>query len=611
MCVLSYQDVIQFMEKSFGGRYITNQCDNGNVLLYQSSIQPSKISFPSSSLSIPDTNLLDSRVSENPLDRMLSEDTIEYETLISTLDNSSQGLTRPTAKDLSLFPVDRPVPSTDLKLKIHLYKVKLLLLTRNLKAVKREVKLGVNGRDSSMALLLKSQLEYARGNHRKAIKLLTTSISNTDPGLFIILNNNLGCIYHQLQKYHTSITLFSKALRSSSSLIQQGRDKPMKLLTFSQDKSPVISYNCGLQFLICEKPSMASHCFRVAAPTLSNKPLLWLRLAECCIMEVSGASSRKFYHWAGPIAVRVIGSGKWRQLAVETGYRDGHVGSTGGGNCYTLSLPFARECLQNALILLDRLAVKSAAVPLNLGGKVSIDHASQVDPEYDARENKTVVDSSVSTYEGLCRRENSLIKQAALADLAYVELTLNNPLRALTAAAELQKLPGCSKIYLFFGRVYAAEALCCLNRHNEAVDQISVYILESEDIDFPFSEEDGLKYLGENPDNEESLSNGPNSANHQLGPQESQFDFLMRPKDAREALFVNLGVLSAVQGDLDQARLFLRKALLANPNNPHALAVAAYVDLREGATSDAIYKLKQCSHVRFLSNGTTSSKGSQ
>ncbi|KAF2318091.1 hypothetical protein GH714_041436 [Hevea brasiliensis] len=156
---------------------------------------------------------------ENSLSKTLSlsEESLEYETMFS-LDISGQNLTRPSglpsSNDLSRTQVDRSMSTIDLKLKLQLYKVQFLLLTRNLKQAKREVKLAMNiarGRDSSMALLLKSQLEYARGNHRKAIKLLMASSNRTEMGISSMFNN-LGCIYYQLGKYHASSLLFSKAL---------------------------------------------------------------------------------------------------------------------------------------------------------------------------------------------------------------------------------------------------------------------------------------------------------------------------------------------------------------------------------------------------------------
>lgn len=620
------QDVIQYMEKSFGDGYVVNQGDNGNIVPHQPSSQTLKVTTASGPSAVPDNGSSDSRVSESPLDRILSEDAIEYETLLSTLDNSGQSLARPGADNPSSVPTGRPAPTTDLKLKLHLYKVRLLLLTRNLKAAKREVKLGMNvarGRDSSIALLLKSQLEYARGNHRKAIKLLMTSSSKTEPGDLGAFNNNLGCIYHQLQKHHAAIALFSKALRSSSSLRQE---KPMKLLNFSQDKSLLISYNCGLQYLSCGRPLMAARCFQLAAPALCGRPLLWLRFAECCLLAQSkGAPKTNLSAWAGQVKVQVVGSGKWRRLAVSTSSRDGHLDSaaeSGAAEHFTLSLPFARQCLLNALYLLDKLGLKSSVASLTREGEAQVDHAGNAgfrssSYESDSRENKgnagsnAAVDSSVSAYEGLRRRENNMIKQAALADLAYVELTLNNPLRALTAAWELQQLPGCSRVYAFFSRVYAAEALCRLNRPEEAADHLSVYVSGGSHVELPYNEEDWLKWLTEK-DAYSEESNGPAAVKQQMGPPpEPKSGLFLRPEEACGALFVNLGALHVIQGKLDKAKLFLRKALLAAPGSPQALVAAAYVDLRQGNIPDAIAKLKECGQVRFFPDGMTSSSGSR
>ncbi|XP_078443366.1 tetratricopeptide repeat (TPR)-like superfamily protein isoform X2 [Wolffia australiana] len=586
-------DVIQYLEKSFGEGYVINQSDNvAPALLHQPPNQGPKVNALSSAVNSSEINSSDSVRPESSLDRMLSEDAIEYETFLSSLDSSGQTLTKSTAPDISLAPVDRPAPAAaDLKLKTHLYKVKLLLLTRNLKAAKREVKLGMNmarGRDSSVALLLKAQLEYARGNHRKAMKLLMTSSNKSDPGLFSVFNNNLGCIYHQLQKHQTALALFSKALKNSSSLLKQEREKPMKLLAFSQDKSPLISYNCGLQLLTCQKPLPAAKCFNVAAPHIGSRPILWVRIAECCLMALAGSRA------GSVVAACVLGSGKWRRLAVAVGPEAGHLEPPEGRQVYTLSLPFARQCLLNALIQLDRLETKST---VSLEGKASVDQSPSVD-------------GSVDAYEGLCKRESRLVKQAALADLAFVELTLGNPLRALSSASELQKLPECSRVYSFFARVYAAEALARLNRPEEAVDQLSVYVSESGAVGLPFKDEDVLQWTAQRvPDQEESgASNGPGSSisPHQTSGRWSKSNFFVGPEEARVGLFVNLGLLSAVQGDFDRAKLFLGKALMANPGDPQALVAGAYVDLRIGSTSDAVAKLKGCSHVRFLANGIVS-----
>ncbi|MQL81749.1 hypothetical protein Taro_014213 [Colocasia esculenta] len=626
------QDVIQYMEKSFGVGYMTNQGENGNIVENQPPSLTSKVTAASSALVVPDNASSDSSASENTLDRTLSEDAIEYENLLSTLDNSGQNMTQSNSNDFSRTSTDRPSPGIDLKLKMHLYKVRLLLLTRNLKAAKREVKLGMNvarGRDSSIALLLKSQLEYARGNHRKAIKLLMTSSNKTEPGVVSMFNNNLGCIYHQLQKHHASIALFSKALRSSSSLRME---KPLKLSTFSQDKSFSIMYNCGLQYLACGKPLMAACCFYRATPVFYNRPSVWLRLAECCLIALEKGLLKPSLQFCSSgseqVKLHVVGSGKWRQLIVNMNLRNVHSdsvidnGSSLDNGQYTLSIPFARQCLLNALHLLHRLDPKSsgnlaclseefeANTVWNPNHKIAqaddskalnaISVSISASADGDSKDSKgsgggpnATFQNSISAYEVTCRRENHMMRQAVLADLAYVELCLENPLRALSFARTLQQLPHCSRVYAFFSHVYEAEALCRLNRPMEAAEILSVYISEGNNVQPPYSEDDREMGSSERVvDIEESNGSLASKITSSLG---SRCGMFPRPEEACGTLYVNLAAVSAMQGDLEQARLFLKKALSAVPNNPQALLAAVYVDLRLGNTSDASAKLKQCS----------------
>ncbi|KAG6718842.1 hypothetical protein I3842_04G173700 [Carya illinoinensis] len=202
-------DILSYMERAFGVGCMS-QGDNGNTTQQESgNLVAKSSSIPLSSSSAMDVSHSDLaasvNASENSLSRTLSEEALEYETMLSTLDIGGQnsvrlsGLSSPT--NLPRTAVDRSFTTVDLKLKLHLYKVRFLLLTRNLKQAKREVKHVMNiarGKDLSMALLLKSQIEYARGNHRKAIKLLVASSNQTDTAISSIFNNNLGCIYYQL-----------------------------------------------------------------------------------------------------------------------------------------------------------------------------------------------------------------------------------------------------------------------------------------------------------------------------------------------------------------------------------------------------------------------------
>ncbi|KAI9378646.1 hypothetical protein POPTR_018G126100v4 [Populus trichocarpa] len=637
-------DVLLYLEKAFGFGSV-GQGDNGSAAQQQSTNLVAKsFSVPSSSSGMdansdlaPSENAL-----ENSLSRTLSDETLEYESMFS-LDISGQNLARPvglsSSNDLSRTPIDRSFSPSEMKLKLHIYKVQFLLLTRNLKQAKREVKLAINiarVRDSPMALLLKSQLEYARGNYRKAIKLLMASSNRAEMGISSMFNN-LGCIYYQLGKYHSATVLFSKALASSSSL---WKDKPRKLLTFSQDKSLLIVYNCGVQHLACGKPLLAARCFEKASLVFYNQPLLWLRLAECCLMALEKGllKAGRVPSDKSDVTVHVFGKGKWRHLAIENGIsRNGYVDSVekedlflGSDGQPKLSMSLARQCLRNALHLLDysELNHLKPGLPSNIsldenelseeGSMKSSNHKNltgldskastvglgQVNANGDAKEQKggtsqEIMQNSISFHEDIRRRENQMIKQALLANLAYVELELENPEKALSNARSLLELPVCSRIYIFLGHVYAAEALCLLDKPKEAAEHLSIYLSGGNNVGLPFSQDDYVQWRVEKAFDYEELNGGSITAKNS-SPDESQGIVFLNPEEACGTLYANFAAMYAAQGDLERAHHFVTQALSLVPNRPEATLTAVYVDLMLGNSQAAVAKLKQCSRVRFL-----------
>ncbi|KAG4970754.1 hypothetical protein JHK84_036855 [Glycine max] len=647
-------DVLTYLEKAFGVSSVS-QGDSGNTAQQQAANLITKSVPVASNVSAADASSSDlgpsANVSENHLSRDLSEDTLDYEAMI--LDMGGQNLARPmgpSSNDLSRALVDR-FSTVDLKLKLQLYKVRFLLLTRNLKLAKREVKLAMNiarGRDSSMALLLKSQLEYARGNHRKAVKLLMASNNRTDTAFSSIFNNNLGCIYYQLGKYQTSSLFFSKALTNCSSL---RKDQSLKLATFSQDNSLLIIYNCGVQYLACGKPILAARCFQKASLVFYKQPLLWLRLSECCLMALEKGlikSSRVPSEKLG-VGVCVVGIGKWRQLVVEDQISgNGLVDSSEGDDCPSedgrlkLSMSLARQCLLNALHLLDSNSANclksglpsNSSVEDNNGSEVSpsknsniknshgIDSKAfsvavglgQVNANGDTKEQKGVnsqelVQNSLSCYENVRNRENQLVKQAVLANLAYVELELDNPVKALSVAKSLLELPECSRIYIFLGHVYAAEALCLMNRPKEAAEHLSFYLSGGNNVDLPFSLEDCEKWQPERTADFEEVNGGSTAAKNS-SLEGTQSIVFLKPEEARATIYANFAVMSAMQGEFEKSNILVAQALSLLPNSPEATLTAVYVDLLLGKPQEALTKLKRCSRIRFLPSGITLNKSS-
>ncbi|KAG4113167.1 hypothetical protein ERO13_D13G206400v2 [Gossypium hirsutum] len=432
-----------------------------------------------------------------------------------------------------------------------------------------------------------------------------------------------------------------------------GVDLKLKLQLY-KDKSLHITYNCGLQYLACGKPIIAARCFQKASLIFYKRPLLWLRLAECCLMAVEKGlveGSRPPSN-RSEIRVDVIGKGRWRKLLIEDRIsRSGLVDSVGeddwalgGDEEPKLSLPLARQCLYNALHLLncsDSSHLK-CLLPSNssLEENESSDGASSKNPNHkslvgidskpstlsvglvnsngDFKEpkagtNQEMIHNSVAYFADICRKENQMMKQALLANLAYVELELENPLKALSAARSLLELPGCSRIYIFLGHVYAAEALCLLNKPKEAVEHLSIYLSGPNKVESPFSQEDCEQWLTEKPiDCEEPNGGGGGAATAAKNPSpEGMQEFMfLKPEEACGTLYANLAALYATQGELDRAHQLTTQALSLLPNSTEATMTAIYIDLVLGKSQEALSKLKRCSHVRFLSSNLQSNKSS-
>lgn len=594
------QAVFDYMDKAFGVGF-GSQEENGSTMQLSSN-QVSKTSSLLSSSVASDTLKSDLTAAESNL----CEETLDYDNVLAEIEAEKR--MKPVghipANNLLKTLGERSILSVDLKLELQLYKVRFLLLTRNLKMAKREVKHAMNiaqKRDSSMALLLKSQLEYAHGNHRKAIKLLLVSGIQKDAGTSGIFNNNLGCIYYQLGKYQTSAALFSKALRSCSSL---RKEKPVKLFSLSQDKSLLITYNCGLLYLACGKPILAAHCFQKASLVFCRQPLIWLRIAECCMM----ASQKGLLEEGNTsldrseIRVHVIGKGKWRQLMME---ENGYVELAGSAKWPKLSLPLARVCLSNGIYLLngsllnDSKSDLESTLPLEINetkDASSSDHG-EANTNSDLKEakggmNQAIIQNSLSAFKDINTRENQLIKQALLANMAYIELELENPIKALSAANSLLQLADCSKIYVFLGHIYAAEALCLLNRPIEAGAHLSAYLLGQDDFKLPFAQEDFDQWrMNISFDCEETWDSSIGNARDSV---------FLKPEEARGALFADLAALLATQGHYDQAKPLITHALTILQNNVQATVTAVYIDLMLGRSQDALARLKQCTRVSFV-----------
>ena len=158
-----------------------------------------------------------------------------------------------------------------------------------------------------------AHVEYLKKNYRKSIHFLgschayskdpfmpTAASLPTAPETVGYLNN-MGCIFLKMEKLHVSNLYFQRALHYASSALANSNST----LTATENKSGVcgstsgaqtlssplkhrhsqeVVYNNGLSHLLSKRPLEAFLCFESTSRLYYDRPLVWLRMAECCIM---------------------------------------------------------------------------------------------------------------------------------------------------------------------------------------------------------------------------------------------------------------------------------------------------------------------------------------
>ncbi|XP_076379110.1 CCR4-NOT transcription complex subunit 10 [Megalopta genalis] len=370
------------------------------------------------------------------------------------------------------------------KIKLLKCKARIYLMMHQLKLCKREWKTFVSlGTPVNIStVFLKANLEYLRGNYKKAIKLLNSVTSEnmdfktTGESSAVLYYNNMACIHFAMGKPNLACFYLRKALRENKSALESVQSKdsdPLSsqpLYTLGGNRHYQLMYSLGVSLLHANQALAAFDCFMEAAQKLHNNPKLWLRVAECCIychkptneVDFNIPKRRK------DLVQKVVGSGIHRKiilassLSKDTKYHSESFPSA----MPQLTLEFASLCLKNALFLLPSInelnelnvpittITNSQSVPLSLtaGTSLGAQHSAPV--------------SQVSTVEALNLKVN------VLAANAYVCLCLGDYVVALEHAKSLlsiNKLPGA---YKMLGNLYAAESLIFMDKISEAIEYL-------------------------------------------------------------------------------------------------------------------------------------------
>ena len=335
------------------------------------------------------------------------------------------------------------------------------------------------------------------------------------------------------------------------------------------------------------------------------------------------------------VKITVIGEGKWRRLVLPSGSLnptqsnglsgwtfdnaegDVQVPDDSGkwfvsGEPHKLSLTFAIQCLRIALHLFDRNDAKAAekaskvaaaAAEVKDGDDVQTSRGDKKggnSPSVEGKDNKGLL-AAVASYEEQKMQEAAALRVWTLAALSYCQLGVGHPLQALRSAKLLLQQPACARPYMFLGHMYAAEALCMLERPHDAVEHLTSCLNDS--TAEPLSsgtEDESLKW--KSGDNSEASGDGDDGATYSVGALGDAVSIArLTGSNARASLYVNLAAAYAMQGDLQEAQRLAQLAFTMTPTNPVAMLGVVYVELSLGRTEKALTLLKQYRHLFFVS----------
>ncbi|GMH32305.1 hypothetical protein BSKO_00139 [Bryopsis sp. KO-2023] len=464
--------------------------------------------------------------------------------------------------------------SMELKVVIHIYRAKLLFAMKDLKLVKREVKCILAVVPTSIpALFLKAQLHYLRGNMKKAAKILSRCVEGTiEPSIVrVAALCNMGAIYHQMGKHNSACLCFSNALKQNGDLNSAGEhvlDISVPDPSTMHEQRLQLLYNAGLQHLLLKRYTLALDCFRDVAVLMFDKPILWLRMAECCLGihqdgEADKASAGETAEGSRePFLAEVVGeSGSHRLLLLPE--------ATAAASHGIGVLSEAITYLQNACFLLEQQERMLAG------------EANKADEQRNAFEA-----TNGHTGSGSPSQDVAHIRQLALCKLAYVHLLLEQPERALAALEPIMQAHWMDRQIALMVNCYSSEALCLMDKPSEAANQLGMFMAGLED------DENETPQLGMAQD--ENGNTAEDNGMHAAGQQHPD----LSGPNASATLYVNLASVYATQGELLEAQQCAWKALAYNPSSVPAMLILVYIELVQGNKEGALALMKREKRVQ-------------
>ncbi|KAG7211993.1 hypothetical protein KM043_011189 [Ampulex compressa] len=467
------------------------------------------------------------------------------------------------------------------KIKLLKYKARIYILMHQLKLCKREwktlVSLGTPANISTV--FLKANLEYLRGNYKKAIKLLNSvTTENLDfktcgESSAVLYYNNMACLHLAMDKPNLACFYLQKALHENKRAVQSVQVKdsdPLSsqpMCTLGGNRHYELMYSLGVSFLHAGQASKAFDCFTEAAQRLHNNPKLWLRMAECCIQCHKPTNEVDFNipKRRKDLVQKVVGSGIYRKIILASSLsKDTKYHAE--GLSYAIPQPtleFGLLCLKNALFLLPNNNELSLPITTIAGPQaVSL----SLTPGHNIGAQHSTLMSQATAVEALN------LKISVLAASAYVSLCLGDYVIALEhakALLSLNKLPGA---YKMLGNLYAAESLIFMDKINEAIEY-----LRPENIQ-------DLNTFVSTPEIQDKDKDKEKAEEIISKPVKSWYPTMVPTGIA--VLRYNLAVAYAIRGELDKSGETLKQVWMSKGPDCdvpiHVIMLALYIELQLG-----------------------------
>ncbi|KAF2076070.1 hypothetical protein CYY_002634 [Polysphondylium violaceum] len=379
-----------------------------------------------------------------------------------------------------------------------------------------------------------------------------------------IFYNNLGTLNFKFDKYISSVFYYTKSLKGvEDKEIENLLTKCQKTAT---DKRSIVFYNTGILLMVMGgKYELAFSCLQESCLLFYSNPLVWLRLAECCILahtnklsidQQQPSSTTSTTPSNKTFITLPTANGLHQGLQIEDNEVQSSITSgedpSESSRLGTLSLDFAAKCLRNANYLQSKY-INSINNNNNNSNNNNLD-------DNQSKDNNNHLDDNQQTQQ---------LMLSILCSQAYVALCISNPIVTLTVCKEIIKM--CLKKkenhydkYRYYAHLYSSEACIKLNIPDKAIEFLSLDFIESiNNNSNQHIENDQQETVNDNDKNE--FSNN---------------------------LYMNLIVAYILKNDLSNAEKTIKFIEKNNSNNSKLNLLKVYIELRVGNYDKAYEILK-------------------